>query len=170
MELPEEDLTGPAIERWTGVQTLHRCLPLPILSLPCPEVNHGRHKQDPHMPNPTRGTSRRLKPATGGKDGGRWFPLPSMGQGKLWPPARASKHLSSQRGLAAPLPPAGWAGLGTLQVVRVSTAGGAESPKTRQCGTEGRATQDSDPRHTSPSTASKPTCFWVEFRPNCMAN
>lgn len=44
MELPEEDLTRAGIERQTGVQKLHRCLPLPILSLPCPRAAQGRRE------------------------------------------------------------------------------------------------------------------------------
>ena len=168
MELPEEDLTRAVIERQTGVQKLHRCLPLPIFSLPCPEVAHGRRKQDPCMLNPTRGTSRRLKPTPQEEDGGRWSPLSSTGQGKLWLPARASKRLSLQYSLAAPLPPVRLARLETLWVVRVSAAGREASPKARRCRTATGAIQDGALQHTS--TTGESACIWVEFGPNCMAN
>jgi len=93
-----------------------------------------------------------------------------MGQGKLWLPARASKHLPSQHSLSALFLPAGSAGLDTLRVVGVSAAGGEASLETRRCRTAARATQDSAPRYSGTSTAGKPAYVWVELGPNCMAN
>lgn len=135
-------------------------LPTPYsLSLPCPEVAHGRHKQNPQMLNPTRGNSHQLKPIPQEEDGGRWSSLSSSGQENPWLPARASKYLFLQCGLAALFSPVRSAGLEALQV--------GEGPHCRwRSIAEGQVVQESSRTnpgvlHSTPeSLASLPASGW----------
>lgn len=164
MELPEKDLAQGVTARQTGVQKLHRRLPLPC---------HVCSQQTRARPPTAEPHQRQLQPAEACFLGGGWRMVSSVGQGKLWLPARASKHWSLQHCLAAPFPPVRSAGLETLWVVGVTPAGGEASPKARQCRTVVGATCRLLLQHastTGTSTTGKPSCTWVEFGPNYMAN
>lgn len=101
MELSEGDPTWALIERQTRVKKSPWCLPLLIFSLPCTEIAHGRHEQEPHMLSPTKGTST-AKAHSAEEDGVGGLCSPLWGRGSC---GCLPGHLNTSSWSTASLPP-----------------------------------------------------------------